>query len=342
MFDEFLDDADGIWPHYDFVMLGSIFIGHHPGIGQFVEAALFEADGERLDGLRRLQRHGRHHGTGIDAAAQEGAQRHVGDHADAHGFVELFADTDHRVGMREAGRGFGDWRRHLPVAALPDRAAFVGEPASGGNAADGAIGGQRIRNVIELEVEAQRLRVGLQRNTGLAQAGDFTAEPDAVGEHGVVQRLLAEAVAGQQQAALAGIPDGKGEHAPKPLEALHALLFVQVNQRLGIAGGAELMPARHEIGAQFLVAVNLAVEDDPHRTVLIGDRLMAGGEIDDAEAAHADPAPAIHVNAFVVRTAMANLVAHRLYQRRLSGLIETHKTGDSAHRRPGREVLLRI
>src|ERR1019366_8747529 len=113
------------------------------------------------------------------------------------------------------------------VAALLHRAALVGEPATGGNPADGPGGGQRIRNVIELEVQAERLRVGFERNSGRAQAEDFTAEIDAGGEYGVVQRLLAEAVAGQQETALAGIPDGEGEHAAEPLETFHAFLFVK-------------------------------------------------------------------------------------------------------------------
>ena len=130
VFDEFLDDADGIGPHDDFMMVGRVLFGHHPGVGKFVEAALFEADGKRLDGLRRLERHGCHHRTGIDAAAQEGAERNVGDHADAYGFVELLADADDGLGMSEAGRGFGGRRRHLPVAALLHRAALVGEPAA--------------------------------------------------------------------------------------------------------------------------------------------------------------------------------------------------------------------
>jgi len=61
---------------------------------------------------------------------------------------------------------------------------------------------------------------------------------------------------------------------------------------------------------------------------------VAGGEIDDAEAAHADTAPAIDMYAFVVRTTMANLVAHGLDERMLGRLIETHKTGNTAHRKP--------
>ncbi len=49
--------------------------------------------------------------------------------------------------------------------------------------------------------------------------------------------------------------------------------------------GAEPMAARFELGAQLGEVVDLAVEDDPDRAVLVGHRLIAGGEIDDAQPA---------------------------------------------------------
>ncbi len=109
-----------------------------------------------------------------------------------------------------------------------------------------------------------------------------------------------------------------------------------MDERLGIAGSAELVAARDQAGAQFLIIVDLAIEDDPHGTVLIRDGLVAGREIDNAQPAHADTAAAIDIHAFVVGTTMANLVAHGLDMGRLGGLIETHKTGNTAHRKPGR------
>ena len=62
------------------------------------------------------------------------------------------------LGVSQSRRGFGRRRRHLPVAALLHRAPLVSEPAARRNPPDGPIGGQRIRNVIELEVQAERFR----------------------------------------------------------------------------------------------------------------------------------------------------------------------------------------
>ena len=48
-------------------------------------------------------------------------------------------------------------------------------------------------------------------------------------------------------------------------------------------------PARLELGPQRGVVVDLAVEDDPDRPVLVGHRLVAGGrEVDDRQAAMAE------------------------------------------------------
>ena len=217
--------------------------------------------------------------------------------------------------------------------AVPRR-GFVGEPTSGGNAADGAIGGQRIRNVIELEVEPQRIGVGIREALQLGAGRRFHCRNRS--RWGARRSTAASCRSGRAPAedGSGGRPRWRRRTCPAAAEPLHAFLLVQVNQSFGVAGGAELVPARHQIGAQFLVAVDLAVEDDPHRAILIGDGLVAGGKIDDTQPAHAEAAPAIHMHAFIVRTAMANLVAHGLYQRRLGRLIETHKTGDSAHREP--------
>src|ERR1039458_1906426 len=62
--------------------------------------------------------------------------------------------------------------------------------------------------------------------------------------------------------------------------------------------------------AQRPVVVDLTVENDPDRTVFIANGLMAGGEVDNAEAAHAEADPPLREEPVVVRTAVGNEVAH--------------------------------
>ena len=67
------------------------------------------------------------------------------------------------------------------------------------------------------------------------------------------------------------------------MHAVVAPLFVGVNDRFGVALRPVAMPARFERRSHVAVVVDLAVVRDPHGAVFVGERLMAAGEIDDAE-----------------------------------------------------------
>jgi hypothetical protein len=71
------------------------------------------------------------------------------------------------------------------------------------------------------------------------------------------------------------------------------------------------------------VIVNFSVENDPDGTVFVADGLMASGKIDDAEAAHAEPNPALGEEAIVVGTAMGHHVAHTSQNARIDSCVCT-------------------
>ena len=54
------------------------------GMGGLVVGGLAEADREGADGSRAVRLHERRNRRRVDAAGQEHAERHVGDHAPAH------------------------------------------------------------------------------------------------------------------------------------------------------------------------------------------------------------------------------------------------------------------
>lgn len=58
---------------------------------------------------------------------------------------------------------------------------------------------------------------------------------------------------------------------------------------------------------------------------------MPSAQIDDAEPAHADATTVIDMNAFIVRPAVANLIAHGLDGGCLSPAIPQQEAGYSAH-----------
>ena len=56
---------------------------------------------------------------------------------------------------------------------------------------------------------------------------------------------------------------------------------------------ANRWPRASQLLAQLLEVVDLAVEDDDDRSILVEDRLVAGHEIDDAQALDPEPDVAI-------------------------------------------------
>ena len=105
---------------------------------------------------------------------------------------------------------------------------------------------------------------------------------------GVVQRLDADAVAGEEQRAAPSIPQRDAEHPAQVRERVLAPLLVGVHDGLGIGIRVERVPVRDELRAQLAVVVDLAVEDHPDGAVFVANRLVAAGEVDDAQAAHAE------------------------------------------------------
>ena len=100
----------------------------------------------------------------------------------------------------------------------------------------------------------------------------------------VIEWLDAQTVAGDEQLALAFIPNRKREHAAQVLNASRAVLFVEMQDRLRVRVRAIAMTARFEQRAIVCMIIDLAVIDDVQRLVLVRHRLMPARDINDAQA----------------------------------------------------------
>src|SRR6185312_11760662 len=153
-------------------------------------------------------------------------------------------------------------------------------------------------------------------------------------EMGVVKRLLADAVAGEKELPTVAVPDGKGKHPGKPVQAAGAPFLPGMDDRLGVGAGAENMPGGLQGAAQRLEIVNLAVEDEDDRAVLVLHRLRASGEVDDAEATVAEADARLQVKSVPVRAPMRQGSGHPAQQ----GSVDRPRpaqvgySGDPAHR----------
>ncbi len=88
------------------------------------------------------------------------------------------------------------------------------------------------------------------------------------------------------------------------------VLLIEVGDDLGVAISAEAMTALPQPCPEFLEVVDLAVEDDRNRSVLVEDGLIARFQVDDAEPLDAQSDPSVTMKPSRVRTAMGQSRAH--------------------------------
>src|SRR5579864_1100639 len=75
-----------------------------------------------------------------------------------------------------------------------------------------------------------------------------------------------------------------------------------------ICRGVETVPASLKFRAKIAVIVDLAVEGYPDSLVLIRKRLVASGQVDDAEAAIAEAELPVKMKTFIVRAAVDHCI----------------------------------
>ena len=164
-----------------------------------------------------------------------------------------------------------------------------------------------------------------------ASGSEAKAKPCA--RLGVIERLDAERVARQHQAARAGIVQRDRIHAAQMLGEVEPVAAIEMQRQLAIRLGRK----RNRAGAaaqrlaQLDVIVDLGIGDQRRAAGLV-ERLVAGREIDDREPGlhHADIARA--VVAVAVGAAMAQCRFHRPQRRRRRRrAVERHQPGDAAH-----------
>src|SRR5260221_11645590 len=101
----------------------------------------------------------------------------------------------------------------------------------------------RIEPPMEVRAERQRLKFRREQHSAVLQKT-------------IVERLLAEPVARQEQRLARGVPQRKGEHPVEPLETRLAPLLPGMDNYLGVATGAEVVAERRELCHQWLKIID--------------------------------------------------------------------------------------
>ena len=124
-----------------------------------------------------------------------------------------------------------------------------------------------------------------RHHAGGEQRLDLRGEEQPVALPRPVERADAEAVAPEHQASLAFVPQRDGKLPAQPLEHSPLMLLPQVRNDFRVAVFDQPMPARLQLRPLFEVVEKLAVEDHDDVALLVGHRLLAIGEADDAQPA---------------------------------------------------------
>ena len=319
--------------HHQLVVGGAEQLGDgERGVGVGAIAAL-HPHREGMERPGRVPQRQRHHGAGVEAAGEEGAERDVGDQPQPHRLVEqrgdlLFPGGGRALVRRPAVVG----QRQVPVARDRDVPAGEAERAARREALDPAVDGPRPRQVAEREVLHQPHRVGLGRGQHPQQRLQLAGEVETRALAGPEERLLPEAVAGEEQPAFARVPEREGEHPAQPGDERGPARSAAREQHFGVRVGAErvrpgqLVPERGEV-------VDLAVEDDGAAAVGGGHRLVAADEVDDRQPAEAERAAGgVGEESGGVGPAVADRVSHHRGDRAQAWVCDLgDDAGDPAH-----------
>src|SRR6516225_6154392 len=184
-------------------------------------------------------------------------------------------------------RRIGQWRS--PVAAHLHVAPGAPEQEmTSGKLAHAFEDAHRVGYVTEREVLHDRARRDAQGGAiESVQRTQLRAINNAVTVESVAERLHAGAVTRKKETLPTGVPDREGKHPVQVAHHLRAVALVKVYEHFGVAARRETVSRGQELPAQLMVIVDLAVEDDRDGAVLVGDRLVATGDVDDAQAPHA-------------------------------------------------------
>src|SRR4051812_44313428 len=132
-------------------------------------------------------------------------------------------------------------------------------------------------NVSKGQIEIESLGIHYPRAGGIGkQSLELGRKDNGAAVATIEQRLLTRAIAGQQHAPSRSIVQRERKHPVQPAEAVVTPLEICLEYDLGIRRGAKHVLACFELTPDFLIVIDLAVEDDLEAVRRISHGLPAG------------------------------------------------------------------
>lgn len=135
----------------------------------------------------------------------------------------------------------------------------------------------------------------------------------------VVEGAHAHAIAREEYLLVFAIPDCKGPLSVEVMDALFALVLVQMKDDFSVGGSCEAVTALFESVSQFEVVEDLAIEGDGESSVTAGHRLMATDNVDDTEARMAEADMAIGEDSAIIGSTVSDRCDHGRNEAAVSG-----------------------
>jgi len=198
-------------------------------------------------------------------------------------------------------------------------------------------------NVFDRQVLGERLRVELARNAavgreGLQLAGEDAARCPAGGlgekcraaRECVIERLLPEPVAGEDELLAARVPERDGKHPLQLFDEFLAPFEIRAEHHFGIAAGREGVAVLAQPLADLAVLVRLSVEDQRHAAGR--HRLYAAFDVEDREPAMPERRRSVEEESVRVGTAVGERRGHPADRFPVWRPREVDVSADAAHR----------
>src|SRR5947209_4285035 len=187
-------------------------------------------------------------------------------------------------------------------------------------------------DVLIAQVGVDRLEVRFARHLGVDEDRPrLGGKPNRRLGSPEEQRLLSEPIARRQQRAWSPVPNRQREYPAQMVDTACYVIFVEVDDRLGVGLRLEPVSPRAEIISELHVVVDLPVEDDHDRAVLVVDRLIAVDEVDHRQALYSEADALGRMDAAGVGTSVLERLAHLLDQGSVHCANEVNLPGDPAH-----------
>src|SRR3972149_807893 len=98
----------------------------------------------------------------------------------------------------------------------------------------------------------------------------------------VIKGLDPQVIPGKEEGSMNTVPKAERKNPVKAVDTLLTPLFVGVDDHLGVRSGHELVTGPQKFFPNLDVIVDLPIEHNVDAAILVGDRLPASFNVDDA------------------------------------------------------------